>query len=240
MNDHKFCFIICTNDELLLNECIHYINHLIIPDGYAIDLLTITDATSITSGYQDAMEQSDAKYKIYMHQDVFLLNQNLLTDLLAIFQSDSQIGLIGMVGYDTISPNGIMWHVPRCGNLYTGKEAASYPVLSDYRYSLAQDSYSYVAEIDGFFMATCRDLPWNTQDLVGWDFYDAFQSINFLKNGYKIAVPVQRHPWCLHDDNQILNLANYDTYRQIFLKRYKDILGKHYTEVLSAHPRKDV
>ncbi len=55
MNDRKFTFIFCTNDSLLLEESIHYINHLIVPDGYETDLLTVTDAASITEGYNEAM-----------------------------------------------------------------------------------------------------------------------------------------------------------------------------------------
>lgn len=118
MNNHKFAFIICSNRPLLLEECLYYINHLVIPEGYSIDVLTIQDAVSMTSAYNEAMTASDAKYKIYIHQDVYLLNRNFLMDLLAIFQSDPLIGLIGMVGYDSISSDGIMWHAPRCGNLY--------------------------------------------------------------------------------------------------------------------------
>ncbi len=76
MNDHKFCFIICTNNDLLLGEALHYIDHLEIPDGYEVDLLTVNDASSMTEGYNEAMTTSDAKYKIYMHQDVFILNCN--------------------------------------------------------------------------------------------------------------------------------------------------------------------
>ena len=232
MNEHKFAFIICTNDNLLLEECIHYINHLSIPTGYELELLTIPDAPCITRGYNEGMNASDAQFKIYMHQDVFLLNKNILGDLLSIFASDPQIGLIGMVGYEKVSPDGIMWHVPRSGNLYTRREASLYPDLSSYRYSIQREGYCPVAEVDGFFMATCRDLPWNTDVLKGWDFYDAFQSIQFLKNGYKVVVPVQNHPWCLHDDNKFLNLSDYNAYRQIFLKTYSDILGKDWAEVL--------
>ncbi len=232
MNEHKFCFIICTNDDLLLGECIHYINQLLIPDGYEVDLLSITDAPSITQGYNEAMAQTDAKYKIYMHQDVFILNQNILSDLLSIFHEDPKIGIIGMVGYDTVSPTGMMWLCEqRLGNLYSKSSKTAYPPLKDYRYSLSADGYSLAAEVDGFFLATSQDLPWNTQILKGWDFYDAFQSLEFLLHGYKIAVPTQRHPWCLHDDNRILNLFGYDTYRQAFLNTYKDILGKHYSKI---------
>lgn len=238
MNDHKFCFIICTNDALLLEESIHYINHLVIPEGYSIELLTITDASSITSGYNEAMASSDAKYKIYMHQDVFILNKNILSDLLSVFASDPQIGLIGMVGYETVSPDGLMWHAKRSGNLYTPKTKAPYPELSAYHYSITQDGYSMAAEIDGFFMATSQDLPWDTQTLKGWDFYDAFQSIHFLLQGYKIAVPVQRFPWCMHDDNRFPALFHYNHYRQIFMQTYKDFLGKHYSDILKSGTEK--
>lgn len=231
MNEHKFCFIICTNNDLLWEEAIHYINHIHIPEGYEIDILTITDADSMTKGYQEAMTASDAKYKIYMHQDVFILNKNILFDLLSIFQSDPKIGLIGMVGYDTVSPDGIMWHKKREGNLYQPHPQSVYPPLQQYQYSLSQDGFSYVALVDGFFMATSHDLPWNTELLTGWDFYDAFQSMNFLQHEYKIAVPHQTFPWCMHDDNKIVNLSNYNKYRHLFMKIYKNYLGKHYASI---------
>ena len=230
MNDHKFAFIICTNDTRLLEECLHYIDHLIIPEGYETELLTVTGAECITRAYNEAMQASDAKYKIYMHQDVFILNLNLLTDLLTIFASDPQIGMIGMVGYEKVSPDGIMWHTDRSGDLYMRSPKIPYPALSDYRYNIV-DGYNYVAEIDGLFMATSYDLPWDTAKLNGWDFYDAFQSIHFLLKGYKIAVPCQKHPWCMHDDNKFPSLFHYDQYRQLFLQTYRQFLGKSYVEI---------
>lgn len=237
MNNNKFCFIICVNDSLLVEESLHYISHLHIPEGYETEILTIIGAPAMTQGYQEAMTQSDARYKIYMHQDVFILNKNILSDLLSIFRSDSQIGLIGMVGYDTVSPDGIMWHAKKSGALYEAAPKTPYPALAEYRYSLAGDGFTRAAEIDGFFMATSFDLPWNTQDLKDFDFYDAYQSISFLKAGYQIAVPIQRHPWCMHDDGHILNLTNYDRYRQLFLRAHKDILGKRYDEITNPVPQ---
>ncbi|MDE7223967.1 MAG: glycosyltransferase family protein [Acetatifactor sp.] len=233
MNDHKFAFIICTNNTLLLDECLHYINHLIVPEGYEAELLTIPDAACITQGYNEAMRASDAKYKIYMHQDVFILNRTILGDLLSVFASDPQIGMVGMVGYEKVSPDGIMWHSKRFGNLYMYHPDAPYPPLSGYRYNITQDSYNYAAEIDGLFMATSQDLPWDTDKLDGWDFYDAFQSIRFLLAGYKIAVPLQRHPWCMHDYSRFPSLFHYDHYRQIFLQDYRQFLGKSHEEILA-------
>lgn len=234
MNNHKFCFIICTNNDLLLEEALHYINHLYLPEGYETDLITINEASSMTTAYNEALSATDAKFKIYMHQDVFILNKYILTDLLKIFQSDTQIGMIGMAGYDTVSPDGIMWNMKRIGSPYQRKPESPYPQLSQYSYSLDKDGYSLAAQIDGFFIATAFDLPWNTDLLQGFDFYDAFQCISFLKHGYKIAVPVQNHPWCMHDDGTILDLRQYNHYRHLFLQNCKDCLGKHYSEILAS------
>lgn len=228
MNEKKFCFIMCANNELMLAECVHYINHLVIPEGYELDLLTIADASSMTEGYNSAMAESDAKYKIYMHQDVFILNKNLLFDLLAIFESDSSIGMVGMVGYDTIASDGIMWHEPRVGDLW--RLNRTYPPLETYRFSLERDGISNAALIDGFFMATAYDLSWDTE-LKAWDFYDAYQSIAFWLHQYRVVVPTQKYPWCMHDDCRSQGLTNYDTYRQKFMKKYKHLLGKRYFEI---------
>ena len=50
------------------------------------------------AGYNAAMRDSDAKIKIYMHQDVFIADKDFLLKLLEIFDSDSHIGMVGMVG----------------------------------------------------------------------------------------------------------------------------------------------
>ena len=236
MDNHKFAFIICSNNSIMLNECIFYIHQLIIPKNYDIEILTVENASSITSAYNEAMVSCNAKYKIYMHQDVFILNRNFLNDALSIFLSDPKIGLLGMVGYTKISPDGIMWHIPRCGNLYLSSSAPAvpYPPLDTYSYSLEQDCYSSVALIDGFLMMTAYDIRWDEETLTGWDFYDAFQSINFLENGYRIAVPTQLYPWCLHDSDHFCNLIHYDEFRQCFKQKYHSLLGKNINEIVES------
>ena len=93
MNDKKICFIICYNDDKYISECMYYINRLVVPAGYTIDVLTVKYADSMTSGYNAAMNETDAKYKIYMHQDVFIVNINLLEDIIKIFE-DKNILLV--------------------------------------------------------------------------------------------------------------------------------------------------
>lgn len=59
MDNHKFCFIMCTNDTEYKNECIKYINNLYVPAGYSLDIVTIENASSMTSGYNHAMTGND-------------------------------------------------------------------------------------------------------------------------------------------------------------------------------------
>lgn len=232
MNHHKFAFIICTNNDTYLSECLHYLESLIVPDGYEIECLTIRGAASMAAGYNEGMSATDAKYKIYMHQDVFIVNPHFLKDTLAIFSSDASIGMIGMVGYPVISKTGFMWHEKRVGAnpLYGVKHAYPHADYTDYRYSL-NDGLSDAALLDGFLLMTAYDLPWNEVELTGWDFYDAFQSMEFLLHGYRVVAPAQTLPWCIHDDGKWVSMWNYNKYRQLFLQKYDKYLGLHYSSI---------
>lgn len=233
MNEHKFAFIICTNNELYLEECFHYLNQLFIPDNYETDVVTICDAKSMTAGYNEGMAATDAKYKIYMHQDVFVTNRYFLFDILSIFQSDTRIGMIGMVGYPVVSKTGFMWYEERVGAvpLY-GDTSHAYPHadFNTYRYH-PSDGIRDVALIDGLMMITAYDLPWNETDLHDWDFYDSFQSMDFLLHGYRVVVPNQTLPWFIHDDGVYLSLWNYNKNRKIFMEKYQNYIGKNYADI---------
>ncbi len=206
-----------------MEECLLYLQHLHVPDGFSTDLLTISDAPSITEGYQAAMEESDAKYKIYMHQDVFILYPYFLDSLIQIFQLYSRIGMIGMVGTPSFPSDYIMWSDRLVGGHYKDYYCSQDNIKScdyhSYRYELSH-GLSMVDAIDGFLMATAYDIPWRTDLLDGWHFYDVSQSFEFRKQGYRIAVPGQNYPWCLHDDGTAASLWDYDRYRQICMEEY--------------------
>lgn len=121
-NEKKFCFILCSNNEKFTEECLLYLSFLKIPAGYEAEVLTITDAESMASGYNQGMEASDARYKIYIHQDTFITEKRFLHKLLKVFEQDEKIGLVGMIGTEKLSKDGVMWHGERCGDFYCLKE----------------------------------------------------------------------------------------------------------------------
>lgn len=224
MNEKKFCFIMCVNSQSFYEECVQYIERLIVPEGYAIDLISVTEAVSMTEGYNQAMKASDAKYKIYMHQDVFIIYPYFLQSILDIFASDDSIGMIGMVGAEKMAADGVMWHDWRRGTLYKENmtNILENKIYEKYRYQIS-DGLWEVQAIDGLMMVTTKDIPWREDIFDGWDYYDVSQSYEMVRAGYKVVVPEQRLPWCLHDDG-ILNLKNHDKYRKIFLKEYTEYI----------------
>ena len=212
---HKVCFISCVNDELSYAESLFYISKLIVPKDCAIDTVAITDADSMTMGYNAGMKASDADIKIYLHQDVCIINPFFLYEVIRLFESDACIGIIGFIGSPKLPPDAVMWHGRRIGNLYVKDMKVS--SLDD----LANEppKYECVEALDGFMLATSKDIEWREDIFDGWHFYDISQCFEFRKRGYLAVVPEQDDPWAIHDDG-LLNLANYNRYRKVFMEEY--------------------
>jgi glycosyltransferase involved in cell wall biosynthesis len=205
----------------LYDECVKYLSNLEVPEGYEVENVYIEDAKSITKAYNEAMKTSDAKYKVYLHQDVFIINPSFIKDVIDIFESDNKVGLIGVAGAKTIPTNGVWWEAKnKYGKVYdshTGKmELLAFDEISN--------SYESVQAIDGLIMMTQYDIPWSEKTFNGWHFYDISQSVEFKRAGYEVVVPKQNEPWIIHDCG-IVNVRNgYDDYRKKFLQEYsKDI-----------------
>lgn len=229
MNEHKFCFIICANKERFLEECLWYIDQLPVPEGYECECRVIRDAKSMTSGYNQMMAESDAKYKIYLHQDVFILNRNLLQDLLDIFQ-DPVIGLVGAVGTcDFLSgaEYTLNWNV---GGAEVSGGINSYYLIGEDK-GEGTKRLADVVCIDGVLMATQYDLPWEEEAFDGWDFYDISQSVNFKQAGFRVVVPWIRSKeeiWIYHDKGCSVYDA-WERYRKVFCHKYRE-LGYEYKD----------
>ena len=190
-DNNKIAFVICVNDELSYAECLFYLDRLCVPEGMHVEIFAIREADSIYQAYNYALQQSDAKYKIYMHQDVFLIEQDILVRLVEMFQSNASIGMVGLIGGT---------QVPQDKRFYRSWDVGNVLACSDKKafWNDLGEEPSKVWAIDGMFMATQYDVPWR-EELEGWDFYDISQSIEFAKAGYEVWVPKQEQPWSIHD-----------------------------------------
>jgi hypothetical protein len=216
MDDKKITFITAISDESLYSTSLNHIRKLVVPDGFKVEAIAIRGAKSLCSAYNEAMFSNDAKYKIYLHQDTFIINRNCLIDVVNIFISNGQIGMIGVTGCETIPANGIWWEGPKL----VGKVIEHRDTFGILRFNDCNQPYCYVTAIDGLMMITQYDIPWREDLFNGFHFYDTSQSLEFINNGYKVCVPKQLDPWCLHACGTKFDQEGYNYYRNIFLENY--------------------
>lgn len=215
----KICFIICATNKIYLDECIYYIQNLNCPKNIEIEIVCIKDAESMCAGYNEGMHYSNAKYKVYLHQDVFIQNPDFIEDVVRIFNKDSAIGMIGMVGGIGMPKNAVTYLAWNVGCVDTKEPDVTYRMIC----APDQDKDLIVDAIDGLIMVTQIDIPWREDLFDNFDFYDVSQSFEMRRAGYKIIVPYQKVPWVIHECNYA-KLENYDKNRQVCIREYGEFL----------------
>lgn len=216
IEEKKICFISCVNNKLQYEECLKYINSLSVPEGFCVETIQINNAKSMAAGYNEAMKKSNAKYKVYLHQDLFIINKNFIYDIVNTFNSSNKIGMIGCIGAKRFPESAVWWEA----KLKSGKMYNSYKGKMEFtEFGSCQDQTELVWAIDGAIMITQDDLGWREDLFDGWHFYDISQSVEFKLKGLEIAIPKQIEPWCIHDSGTV-SIEELNKYRKVFLKEY--------------------
>lgn len=214
----KIAFVINTSSRKWLDQCLNYINRLDIPAGYKLEIIPVENAQSMASGYNTGMMSSNAKYKVYLHQDCFILHEAFLYDILTLFE-DSSIGMMGVIGTKQLSRDSIWWSNldDVVGGVFLYGLGQEEP---DNIISIGDSPYTEVEALDGLILATQYDLPWREDLFNGWHFYDISQCQEFKRNGLKVVVPYQETPWVIHCNNKDELDDAYHKYRKIFIQEY--------------------
>ena len=217
MDAHKICFITCVNDEALYAESLLYAQHLHLPAGMQAEYIAIRGAASMAAGYNEGMLQSDAKYKVYLHQDTLIVYKDFVAALVDIFQ-DTSIGLLGVIGCRTLPKTGVWWDGMRTyGRVLHACEAES---TVDTQCMQPEGKYVEAESVDGLLMAAQYDIPWREDLFQGWHMYDTSACREFARRGYKVVIPHQEDFWCIHCPKEKPLAPSYKKYQKIFLKEY--------------------
>lgn len=219
--ENKICFITSVNDVDKYNEALEYLQRLHVPEGMIVESIVIQNADSMTAAYQEAMLNSDAKYKIYMHQDVFIVQHNFLDVMVEQFRKHPDYGIMGVVGSSSLTETGVWWEGERIGAIcdnHTGE-------MQNYSYTRNVHESLEAVVLDGVVLMTQYDVDWRTDLFRKWHFYDASQCMEFRLRGYKAGVIPQVIPSCIHNCGGWRNkMIGYDEERMKFLTEYVDSL----------------
>ncbi len=188
-DDNQFCFIISVSDELYKEECLKYISALEIPDGHTIDIITIEGADSLSVAYNAGMQASPAKYKIYLMQELLIMDRRFLYELLEVF-ADPQIGMAGVIGAESLSGDGDLRNSDCTGTW--GEEEESGSFFYWYGNMTPAAKLTDVMAVDGRLFATQTDIPWRDELFTGDRYPVISQSLEFRKAGYRVAVMPKR------------------------------------------------
>lgn len=227
MNNNKIAFIIIVVNENQYITCASCIDDLEIPLGIEVDVVSIRGCKSIAQAYNIGSNQTDAKYKVYLHSNTYIMNKSLIKDILDIFVTNNQVGLIGVVGAKRLPANGLWWDdVGKVGEVNILRNGDSeYNKLNN-----IIEKYEIVEAVDGLIMATQIDLRWKEEIFDGYYFYDISECMEFIKKGFQVVVPRQEKTWCTHDWGPEVdsNLQReIEKYRKIFLKEYPYIQNRN-------------
>ena len=213
----KVDFIICTNSDLWYSECVKYIENLIVPADVEIGVIGITDASGMAEGYELGRSSSKADYKVYLHQDIFIINRHFIEDIDTIFRSDDRIGVIGMVGNDDVKEQCFSHGSWRWGKVIACMGTSQRSLNPG---EIAEE-YREVDCLDGMILITRYDVPWRKDIFTGWHFYDRSICLEYKRKGYLCVVPRQESPWCIHA-NGVSELSGWDDTLSIYLNEYQD------------------
>jgi glycosyltransferase involved in cell wall biosynthesis len=234
MNPNKTCFIYSITDQVEYAESLAYVETLHVPQGFEVEILAVTEVNSITDAYNQAMASSDAKYKIYLTNNAFVINKQILFDTIEVFIKNPDLGMIGMVGAKTPSLSG-NW---RDSDYKYGKtienSSGSMEVVS---FNEVVEGYESVCFLDGHVLITQYDLSWRSDLFKGNFYYGESHSLEFIKAGYDVGIPTQDKPWFMLDYRPDRRVRESEECRKTFLKEYSPLLFPKVSVLIPTYNR---
>lgn len=221
ISEKKLAVIFCSNDDEYAEECRAYLDYLILPEGFQGEILEIREAPGMAAGYNYAMRSTDAKYKLYIHHDTLLIDENVPEKLIRAFEEDKMTGLIGVFGSTVLPESGRWYQAPYEKSVLSLYQDAILSFLYPKKESEAELRDAEAA--DGAFLATAYDIGWREDLFDHWHFYDIAECCEMKKSGFSVKLFADQKPWILHESTLRKDPEdNYGRYCRIFLKNYQN------------------
>ena len=190
MNDKKIAVIaLCDPDEPAAIR--PYLDALDVPHGYEVELIEVCAEGSTAAACQQAMEKTDAKYKVYLAPGSILIRLTFFQEMLCLFAKDPAIGIIGLIGTPQLSTTGELVMSPHIvGNvLYTDD--------TSFHGEPIEGEMENVMAVSDYLIATQYDIPWRSDLFHEDSFWAEAQCIEFRRQGYRTVVPRQEEAWLI-------------------------------------------
>lgn len=217
MDNKKVCFICCYKDEDQYFNLAESVSKLKLPKGYKSEIFSVTEVDNIFEAYNAVMKHSDAKYKVYVRENVRFLEEDILVKTIEIFKKYSNLGMLGIAGGKVVPQSGEWQEANYKYGMYYEDDSLKL-------FENVTDEYEYVKLIDGSFMMTQYDLNWREDIFNGWGLYASSHSLEFINAGYEVGVIKQDKAFCKIGKNSLdSNKDKYTNNLNVFVNTYLDL-----------------
>ncbi len=223
-DDLDWAILFCSNDVLYEEECFRYIKCLHLSENIKMKAFSIWDAPSMAAGYNFAIKKIPASYRLYIHQDSFLLDLDIVTKMTKVFHDNPKIGMLGISGSTSLGMHG-HWYEEETENLsmnlYQDAILNILKSVSEGNREAKEPSSMAAFAMDGYFLATAYDFPWRADLFDHWHYYDISQCHEFRANGYETCFLLTNEIVLLHENTLRKEEKDfYENYRDIFVEHY--------------------
>lgn len=232
MNHHRIAIILNHRSEKGKKSAMRMWQGIKILDGWQGTVYSVPySENGLAAQYNHILEKDDAKYKIYVSDNISWIHSDIAFRLLNLFFSDSRVGMIGLMGSE-LPLDGLLSGAKRIYGCY------SYQQEDDRVRRYMGESPLYYQEVhvlDQELVATCHDMKWD--ESVKSDVLVTAQCCKFRKEGLHVAVPMQNTEWALHAEDRCPYVKGRDNEAVCteFLKTHLDFVQPKVSILIPAY-----
>ena len=193
MDGKKILFVV-RDIGISIQACIQSIRRLSLPDEYKISTVTWRESNFFHI-YNNLLRTSDAQYKVYLDSNLAFQNECAIEEMLQIFQSNENIGMIGLLGSEGVDTSLDFDASQRRLGGIVDREARG--TLKERRFEISNEAYTSAQVLNGMFLAVSKGFLVNGSP--NGTYVPEFLSMEFRRHDYEVVVPRQEKLWCIRE-----------------------------------------
>ena len=199
MSEKGIAILVWKRNEEHYANCIEGLRNLQYPTGCEVQVYTLTEQDVFTKQCNSVLAETDAKYKIYLSDEMRIAAPTFVQDMLNIF-ADTSIGMIGFFGSAEMPLSANIMDAPhKYGSVLMPVSGA----LEEMRFG--EGTAEAVADVRAILpslFVTQYDVPWDA-NYTGQYYAVQAQCRNFTRRGYRVVVPIVETPFCGYQSEEI-------------------------------------
>ncbi len=187
----RIAFMLYGTDDWILSENMEYLHSLYVPEDVEVEIYKLDSRNGVHKAYENGRIQSDARYKVYLDQNAYIVDKQFVSKILEVFHGNPKVGLVGVRGYYwNQKKNEAEFEGYNLSHVYEGISR-----VREFREGTAAGIVPVLA-LDRHFMVTSTDTPWIGEES---NFHIA-KSVELRHAGIETVVMVEDQPMVLFDN----------------------------------------